>query len=124
MADYLNVIVVDFDDTICPFSEDFACNEIVPGAIDALTKMRAAGYTVVISSARNNVAYGGAMGDAHRQMARFLDDWKVPYDRIDLGTTGKPVAYRYVDDKAVGCPLTPEGVVDWKMVCGAILKDD
>ena len=67
MADYLTVIVVDFDDTLCPFNEDFTCREVVPGAIEAIKKFRDAGYTITISSARNNVAYGGHMGDAHRQ---------------------------------------------------------
>ena len=123
MADYLTVIVVDFDDTLCPFNEDFTCREVVPGAIEAIKKFRDAGYTITISSARNNVAYGGHMGDAHRQMARFLDEKGVPYDRIDLGMTGKPVALCYIDDRAVGCPLTSEGVVDWERVSELVLGD-
>jgi len=121
MPDYLDVVVVDFDDTLCFFREDFVCQEVVPGALDALTKIKAAGYTIVVSSARNNVAYGGGMGTAHKQMATFLDEQGIPYDKIDLGMTGKPVAYRYVDDKAVGCPLTPSGVVDWPRVCELVL---
>ena len=121
MPDYLDVVVVDFDDTLCFFREDFACQDVVPGALDALTKIKAAGYTIVVSSARNNVVYGGGMGTAHKQMAAFLDEQGIPYDKIDLGLTGKPVAYRYVDDKAVGCPLTPDGVVNWPKVCELLL---
>jgi hypothetical protein len=123
MADYLNVVVVDFDDTLCPFSEDFECRTLVPGAAEALKRIQDAGYTVVISSARNNVAYGGHQGTAHRKMAQFLDDFEVPYDRIDLGTDGKPVAFRYIDDKGVGCPLTEDGVVDWPRVCEIFLEE-
>ena len=109
MPDYLSVIVVDFDDTICP------------GTREALAALQLAGYTVVISSARNNVQYGGCSGKAHRDMALFLDENEVPYDRIDPGTDGKPVAYRYVDDKGVGCPKTVEGVVDWGKILTLIL---
>lgn len=123
MPDYLDVVVVDFDDTLCPFNEDFKCRTLVPGAVEALKRIQDAGYTVVISSARNNVKFGGYQGIPHREMARFLDEKDVPYDRIDLGTDGKPVAYRYVDDKAVGCPLTEEGVVDWPRVCELILEE-
>ena len=113
MPDYLSVIVVDFDDTICAFTEDFVCRTLIPGAKEALLNLQIAGYTVVISSARNNLKYGGCGGKAHRDMAKFLDEKEVPYDRIDPGTDGKPVAYRYIDDKGVGCPKTTQGEVDW-----------
>jgi|3_EtaG_2_1085321.scaffolds.fasta_scaffold00380_23 hypothetical protein len=122
MPDYLDVLVVDFDNTICPFREDLVTEGLVPGVIDSLTKLKKMGYRIIISSARNNIAYGGCTGVGHREMARFLTEHDVPYDSIDTGTTGKPVAYRYIDDKGVGCPLTPEGYVDWKKVY-EMLKD-
>jgi hypothetical protein len=121
MPDYLDVVVVDFDDTLCPFSEDFTCRTVVPGAIDALNRIREAGYVVVISSARNNTMYGGYGGEPHRDMVQFLHAKGIPHDRIDTGTNGKPVAYRYIDDKGVGCPLTEDGVVDWPGVCELLL---
>ena len=123
MPDYLKVIVVDFDDTICPFSEDFLCTELVPGAKEGISRLRAAGYRVTICSARNNSVYGGASGEAHRTMYKFLVDHEIEYDAIDTGTSGKPVAYRYIDDKGVGCPLTWQGYVDWPAVCKMILKE-
>jgi hypothetical protein len=121
MPDYLDVIVVDFDDTICPFSEDFSCTQVVPGAKEYIEKLKAAGYKITISSARNNVVYGGHSGATHRQMYRFLSEKGIPFDHIDLGTDGKPVAYRYIDDRAVGCPRTKEGWVDWPKVYDLIV---
>ena len=123
MPDYLKVIVVDFDNTICFFNEDFSCEKLVPGAKEGIKRLREAGYRITISSARNNIAYGGCGGEPHRTMHRFLVDQGVEHDRIDLGTDGKLVAYRHIDDKGVGCPLTPEGVVDWSVVCNILLGD-
>ena len=122
MADYLSVIVVDFDDTICPFTEDFVCRRLISGAKEALLALQMAGFTIVVSSARNNIKYGGCSGEPHRDMAKFLDEQKVPYDLIDPGTDGKPVAYRYIDDKGVGCPKTSEGEVDWEKILSLILE--
>ena len=117
MADYENVIVVDFDNTICPFSEDFTCTGLVPGAAEGLARLKKAGYFVTISSARNNVWYGGAAGEAYGLMVQFLEGQSLLYDRLDTGCNGKPVGYAHIDDKGVGCPLTPEGWVDWYKVC-------
>ena len=122
MPDFLDVIVVDFDDTICPFSEDFACARLIPGAKEYIGKLKDAGYTITISSARNNVAYGGHSGTVHREMYAFLHKHDVPFDHIDLGTDGKPVAYRYIDDKAVGCPKTSDGVVNWPEIYKLIME--
>jgi hypothetical protein len=123
MADYDEVIVVDFDDTICRFNEDFSCKDLVPGAREYMGKLQEAGYKLVISSARNNVSYGGVGGTPHCLMTRFLWKSDIPFDKVDCGSEGKPVAYRYIDDKAVGCPLTPEGFVDWPKVYNLIVGD-
>ena len=123
MPDYLKVIVVDFDDTICAFSEDFACTKIVPGAKEGLEKLKAAGYRITISSARNNTTYGGCGGEPYQRMYAFLKDQGLVFDSIDAGTDGKPVGYRYVDDKGIGCPRTWQGFVDWPAVCKMILKE-
>jgi len=122
MPDYLNTIVVDFDDTICPFKEDFSCDTVVPGAKEYMKKLQDSGYKIVISSARNNEKYGGATGEAHCAMTRFLWRNDIPFDKVDCGTGGKPVAYKYIDDKSVGCPLTKEGWVDWPKVYELIVE--
>ncbi len=94
MPDYLDTIVVDFDDTLCTFNENFTCSELVPGAKEYIARLSRLGFKIVISSARNNIVYGGFSGEAHRQMHKFLEEVGITYDRIDLGTDGKPVAYR------------------------------
>ena len=128
VPDYLSTIVVDFDDTICVFNaehfnEDLSCSGLVPGAKEHIIKLAKVGFRIVISSARNNSVFGGFSGKAHRNMHRFLEDNGIPYDHIDLGTDGKPIAYRYVDDKAIGCPKTESGIVDWPRVYELIMKD-
>jgi len=117
VADYEDVIVVDFDNTICPFRDDFACVGLVPGAAEGLARLKKGGYLVMISSARNNAQYGGAAGEAYGLMVQFLKSQNLLYDRLDTGFNGKPVGYAHIDDKGVGCPLTPEGWVDWYKVC-------
>ena len=89
----------------------------MPGAVEGLARLKGAGYTVTISSARNNVLYGGSDGDSYASMVQFLKVQGLLYDRIDTGCEGKPVGYAHIDDKGVGCPLTPEGWVDWYKVC-------
>jgi hypothetical protein len=124
MPDYLKVIVVDFDNTICVFREDFACEELIAGAKEGLESLREAGYRITISSARNNVMYGGCGGEPHRLMYAFLKEHELAFDTIDTGGDGKPVGYRYIDDKGVGCPRTAQGAVDWPQVCRLILGEE
>ena len=117
MHDYLTFILVDFDNTICAFREDFKCEQLVPGSKEGIARLREAGYKVTIHSARNNVIYGGHIGTPYKLMVDFLEREGIEYDRLDCGRYGKPIGYMHVDDKSVGCPLNKDGCVDWGAVC-------
>lgn len=103
-------IVVDFDGTICDFAFP-GIGSIKSGALYALTTLRSMGFRIIISSCRTCKFYpeifaaeDGKMGAdsiGHKAMVKWLDDNKVPYDEVDDGIKGKPMADYYIDDKGV-----------------------
>lgn len=103
------IVAVDFDKTICNSSYP-ALGELKPGVIEALTKIRALGYWIVIWSCRTckfhkEVFAPNETLDMNRpvikDMIEYLDIHQVPYDAIDDGTKGKVYAAFYIDDKAI-----------------------
>lgn len=99
-------IVIDFDGTICDFAYP-SIGAIKPGVKEALSLFRWLGYHIVISSCRtckhhpDVFSCQGKYGKEHIEMVDWLDANEVPYDEIDDGTKGKPVADFYIDDKGV-----------------------
>jgi hypothetical protein len=51
-------------------------------------------------------------------MIAFLEEHKIPYDEIDDGTKGKPLADYYIDDKAI------RFTDNWVGIAGAIALAD
>ena len=100
------MLVVDFDGTIV----DSAYPDIgkpKPGVKEALQELQAEGYRICIFSARNSND-----SDTHKlqEMRHALDTYGIPYDIIDEGKSGKPIADYYIDDRAI------EFKDDWKAV--------
>lgn len=125
------VICVDFDGTIF----DFDYPDIGPiksGVRDALTRLRDAGWWVVISSCRTKqqrflMSETDADGNpvdtpfgSAQLMADLLDEYGVPYDEISVAD--KPYARYYVDDRAVrlGCPHCGS---NWPEIADSILEE-
>jgi len=85
-------IMVDLDGVICSeemfFDRPLA--EPIGGAREALQKLRDAGHTVVIYTARSWGEY--------RVTKRWLDDHGFAYDGLHMG---KPVADVWIDDRAL-----------------------
>ena len=110
------LLAIDFDSTIA-FSDWPKIGPLVPGALESLRKLREEGHHITIWSARNNKQWGVAeKRRGMRAMRHFLDDNSVPYDHIDDGAHGKPVADLFVDDRNLGTPLVylkGDWVVDW-----------
>ena len=85
-------IMVDLDGVLCteemflerPLAQPFA------GAAAALRRLRAAGYVVVIYTARGWGEY--------RVAKQWLDDHGFEYDGLHMG---KPVADVWIDDRAI-----------------------
>ncbi len=124
-------ICVDFDGTIFDF-EYPDVGPIKPGVIDALSRLRASGWWIVISSCRSKQMWQevyefNSNGEEVKTpfevtvtMAGILDAAGVPYDEISM--TDKPLARYYVDDRAIrlGCNFCGP---DWPTVADRILED-
>ncbi len=85
-------IMVDLDGVICTeeMFHDRPLAKPLPGACEALRKLRAAGHTVVIYTARGWGEY--------RVTKHWLDTHEFEYDGLHMG---KPVADIWIDDRAV-----------------------
>lgn len=101
-------ICVDYDDTIAVR----VFGTVVPalGVIEALQRLRANGYKILIHSAR---AWEKFEDRTERidEMRKLLDEWGVPYNEIWVGA-GKPVAKAYIDDRAIRFDNNWESIVD------------
>ncbi|MBK9118001.1 MAG: hypothetical protein IPM18_00110 [Phycisphaerales bacterium] len=86
-------IMVDLDGVLC--SEESFHNrplaEPLPGAREALRKLRAAGHTVIIYTARG-------WGE-QRVTEHWLRQHEFEYDGLHMG---KPIADVWIDDRAIG----------------------
>lgn len=85
-------IMVDLDGVICTEERTFERPLATPmdGAREALKRMRAAGHTVIVYTARNWPEY--------RVTKKWLDEHGFEYDGLHMG---KPVADVWIDDRAL-----------------------
>jgi ribonucleotide monophosphatase NagD (HAD superfamily) len=93
-------IMVDLDGVICTEERTFErpLAEPIDGAREALARLRAAGHTVIIYTARNWPEY--------RVTQKWLEEHGFQYDGLHMG---KPVADVWIDDRAIH-------FTDWKQV--------
>lgn len=85
------VVFVDLDGTLCTEEKTFErpLATPLPGARAALERMRVAGHTIVIWTARG--------WEQYRISKERLDRNGIPYDQILMG---KPIASIFIDDRA------------------------
>ncbi|MDM8559896.1 hypothetical protein [Candidatus Parabeggiatoa sp. HSG14] len=89
----LNILCLDFDDTIRNRSNDLP----ISGVGEVLSKLQKKGYRIVISSARINVKMWGELVHFRiDDIKNWLDKYDIPYDDV---VAYKPVADLYIDDK-------------------------
>lgn len=105
-------ICVDFDGTICDH-EFPKIGKVKPGAKEALETFKRLGYYIIIWSCRTcswdkEIFNLPEEMDCHslerlhvKNMVEYLAQEQIPYDIIDDGFKGKPVADFYIDDKAI-----------------------
>ena len=95
MTDHKKTICIDFDGVIHAYSKGWhdgtAYDDPVPGAFEAIKKLRSKGYNIVILSAR----------PAHVMGQWFLDRWPQGYGDIPEVTNTKPIAIAYIDDRGI-----------------------
>ena len=111
-------VVVDFDGTICEDGKFPGFGKPMPGAKEALTRLRDAGLEVVILSCRIDPT-SKSMDRQKSEMEKWLKDNGIPYARIDEGTEGKLHGLCYIDNKA----WRYKGGDDWDRICSRILGE-
>lgn len=86
---------VDFDGTICRSTWSIDNPSAIPGDpiaenVAKLIRARNKGFKIWIHTSRPSSDY--------ELIEKYLEFWAIPFDGIE---TGKPLFYRYVDDRAV-----------------------
>jgi ribonucleotide monophosphatase NagD (HAD superfamily) len=85
-------IMVDLDGVICSEERVFdrPLATPIPGAKEALAKLKAAGHTIIVYTARGWAEYNVTK--------RWLDEHGMTYDALHMG---KPIAHVWIDDRAI-----------------------
>ena len=98
-------ICIDLDGVICALREpdqSYADVEPIPGAVEKLRALRAAGHVVIIHTARHMKTCDGNVGQVVARQGlvtlAWLDRHEVEYDELHFG---KPWADVYLDDNAL-----------------------
>ncbi len=100
-------IAVDFDGVLHGYSQGWGDGTIydppVPGAAEAMKKLKEAGHTLYIFSTRTNPIFRKKKEDSVDQkklMEEWMKEHNIPFDKV--WTFGKPMADLFIDDRAVG----------------------
>jgi capsule biosynthesis phosphatase len=95
-------LCIDIDGTICRFretGEGYAEVTPLPGAVERMKSLKAAGHYLILLTARHMATTGGNPGLAVARQGKTLFDWlarhDIPYDELWFG---KPQADLYIDD--------------------------
>lgn len=101
-ADANRYIYVDFDGTLCEFKYP-ALGEPREGAQGFMQALIALGLKPVVWSSRMSPAFYSeeARSEAAIRIGHWLVTHEIPCAGVDAGNSGKPLAFAYVDDKAV-----------------------
>jgi capsule biosynthesis phosphatase len=98
-------IAIDLDGTICPIKkpeQTYADLLPLPGAVERIRELRAAGHYIIIQTARNMATRQSNVGQVMKHVGKitlnWLDQHGVEYDEIYFG---KPNAEIYLDDRAL-----------------------
>jgi capsule biosynthesis phosphatase len=98
-------ICIDIDGVLCRLREpgqQYADLEPVPGAVEKLRQLKAAGHYIILATARHMKTCQGNVGMAVARQGAVTLDWLarhgIEYDEIHFG---KPHAQIYIDDNAL-----------------------
>jgi len=99
-------IAIDFDGVLHGYSKGWTDGTIydapVPGAAEAMKKLKEQGHTLYIFSTRTNPIFKKKeeSADQKKAMEEWLKEHDMPYDKV--WTFGKPMADIFIDDRAIG----------------------
>ena len=124
------VLGLDFDGTVIEEGYFPDIGPELPGAVDTLRWLNSKGVKIILYTMRSHQQgldpETGKLGEIKEGMTSVLQDainwfkerginlWAVNYNPDQTWSNSRKVyADYYIDDKALGTPLTPEGNVDW-----------
>lgn len=115
------VACIDFDSTLYPWGPLFAQPDPLPGAPEALRRLKAAGYRVVIFTSRLSPTWLAeakyTASDQLDHIEAMLRRDEIPYDLV---TSEKVPAEVYVDDRAIRfAPGDWGAITDWILFASA-----
>ena len=100
-------LVIDLDGTLTidDPAREYANKEPNPIVVAKLREYKAAGFEIVIHSARNMRTYGNSLGKINANTLPAMVDWlhrhEIPYDEIYVGKPWCGTDGFYVDDRAI-----------------------
>lgn len=114
------VACIDFDSTLYPWGPLFAQPDPLPGAPEAMRRLKAAGYRIVIFTSRLSPTWLEAAkytaSDQLDHITAMLWRDGIPFDLV---TSEKVPAEVYVDDRAIRFqPGDWAAIVDWILWAG------
>ena len=96
------VILVDFDGVLYPWEPIMSEPDPIPGAVEAMRRLKAAGFRLVIFTSRLSPTWlaesGYHAGDQLAHIERLLKRDGIPHDDI---TAEKLPAQHYIDDRGL-----------------------
>lgn len=100
-------IAIDFDGVIHGYSKGWDNGDIydapVPGAREALARLKKEGHYIYIFSTRTNKIFRKKGEEDEKNQEKMMKEWlkehDIPYDKI--WTFGKPMADLFIDDRAI-----------------------
>lgn len=109
------IIAVDFDGTITKHNEFPEINELCPYCIDVLTEMINRGHKIVLNTMRSGIYLNDAVKLIESNGIKL---YGVNYTPGQKSWTKSPKVYAdiYIDDAALGIPITDGGYLDWKEI--------
>lgn len=97
-------ICIDVDGVLCELrraGQTYADVQPLPGAVEKMTALKAAGHYLILNTARHMVTCNSNVGLVIARQGKTLMDWlarhNIPYDELWFG---KPHADVYLDDNA------------------------
>ena len=116
------IIVVDLDGTICEHRYP-AFGEPIAGAKEALQRLKAAGFKIVIHTVRTSSAFQAAglyeaEVNSPEAVSAFLHKHAIPHDEIWVHD--KPLAIAYIDDRSMRL-VGNQAESNWHQIADALL---
>lgn len=97
-------LCIDIDGVLCRLrgpDEDYSAVEPLPGAVQALQRLKEEGHYIILSTARHMKTCDGNVGKVISRIGQKTLEWlerhSIPFDEIYFG---KPWADLYIDDNA------------------------